>query len=273
MKLRYFTALFMISFLSLDAQTSSPVPTPPTAAPIQIMPMGASIVWGLGVAGGFRERLEFLLHEKGIAFEFVGKINNTEKGTTTLQDKHCEGYSGHVINQGQPGGSGVGKGGNFGWGGLYDKLVEKKSLESPVKVDYVLLLIGTNDISFNVSDANGNILDRLKGLLKFIHEKQPSAHVIVSTLTPMTGKPNRKTEGILAYNTSLLDAATGVSTLPNTSTVDMYAAFLRPDGTVNKDYFGPKDAVHPNKAGYDHMADVWFAALLAQIEKNKTPQP
>jgi lysophospholipase L1-like esterase len=231
------------------------------AAPLRIMPMGDSLTFGLGVAGGYRERLEFLLKSSGQPFSFVGKVNTTDKGETSLLDKHCEGYSGFVINQGQPGGSGVGKGSGFGYGGLYDVLVAKRSLDAPDSVDVVLLLIGTNDVSFNAASTPTSAPERLKGLIQFIQQKQPKARIFVSSLLPIRAKPSRKTEGVTAFNTALRLPATGIITLPRVTLVDLYAAFLLPDGSVNAAYYPPNDAIHPSKAGYDRMADTWFAAL------------
>jgi lysophospholipase L1-like esterase len=261
--LTFITGIFCSFTLSAHAET---LPTPELSGKvIHIMPMGDSLTWGLGVAGGYRELLEKKLSDAGVRFEFVGKVNNTEKGETTLQDKRCEGYSGFVINQGQPGGSGVGKGAGCGYGGLYDVLVSRKSLEAPVEVDVVLLLIGTNDVSFNAPDTNGSALDRLKGLLHFIQEKQPKAQIFLATLPPIHAKVSRKTEGVKAYNAALLDPANGLAALPRVTVVDLYAAFLKSDGTVNGDYYPKNDAIHPNKAGYDAMAGVWFASLTKYL--------
>jgi lysophospholipase L1-like esterase len=257
---RWLLALFAGFFCHFDFSLQAETPKS-SGQVIRILPMGDSLTWGLGVAGGYRELLEKRLTESGVTFSFVGKVNSTEKGPTTLQDKHCEGYPGFVINQGQPRGSGVGKGAGCGYGGLFDILVSRKSLEAPVEADVVLLLIGTNDVAFNAPDTNGSAVDRLKGLLQYILDKQPKAQIFLATLPPIHAKASRKTEGVKAYNAALLDPANGFTALPRVTLVDLSAAFLKPDGTVNGDYYPPNDAIHPNKAGYDAMAEVWFGQL------------
>jgi lysophospholipase L1-like esterase len=259
-------SLWVVTLLPLQAQ-----PTASAKAPLRIMPMGDSITWGMGVPGGYRELLEKKLIDAGVPFQFVGTINNTDKGETSLRDKHCEAYSGFVINQGQPGGSGVGTGAGFGYGGLYDMLVSRKALDTPNSVDVVLLLIGTNDVSFNADNTQGTPLDRLKGLIRFIQEKQPDATVLVSTLPPIHSRPSPKTERLHAYNAALHDPAIGLATLSGITLVDLHAAFLKPDGTINADYYPPNDAIHPSKAGYDAIAEVWFSALQKSLQTQTTP--
>ncbi len=208
---------------------STPGPTAiPTATPVPngatvIMPLGDSITDGLTVPGGYRIKLWSSIQTLGAKIDFVGSMSN---GPAELGDKNHEGHSGWTISQ-------IDTNIN-GWMDTY-------------KPKIVLLHIGTNDIGQNLDLANAP--NRLSALIDKICAKLPAGgKLYVATLVPLSGQDAK----INSYNSAI----PGIVQSKVSAGKPVYVVSM--SGVTLGDL---ADGVHPNRTGYDKMADAWFAAI------------
>jgi lysophospholipase L1-like esterase len=214
--------------------TSGPTVVPtatPTAAPTsvgnaKIMPLGDSITDGTGTPGGYRIKLWSNITNIGKTIDFVGSLSN---GPSDLPDKNHEGHSGWRIDQLDT---------NINaWMDTYQPRI-------------VLLHIGTNDITQNYDLANAP--NRVGGLIDKICAKLPTGgKVYVAKVVPISYASGD--QAAVNFNNQV---ATVVQTKQSSGKpvyiVDMHSALTTADLA---------DQVHPNRSGYDKMADAWFSAI------------
>jgi lysophospholipase L1-like esterase len=212
--------------------TTAPTAEPtaePTASPggiTKIMPLGDSITDGNQTPGGYRIKLWSDIQNIGKTIDFVGSLQN---GPTELPDKNHEGHSGWRIDQLD---SNIN-----GWMDSY-------------KPGIVLLHIGTNDITQNYDLANAP--SRVGGLLDKILAKLPSGgKVYVAKVIPISYASGDQS-AVNFNNQIAVIVQTRQSAGKPVYIVDMHSALTTADLA---------DQVHPNRGGYDKMADVWFAAI------------
>ena len=129
--------------------------------------------------------------------------------------------------------------------------------------DVVLLLIGTNDIWNNQPTAV--VLDRLYDLIDDIAARRQFARIIVSTLPARTDIPALEAAQV-TYNAGIPGVvADHVALGHQVSMVDMHPVLTPFDYS--------SDRVHPSTAGYNKMADAWFAAVSAVISPQGSSNP
>jgi lysophospholipase L1-like esterase len=203
--------------------TRTPTPTP-TNVISKIMPLGDSITDGLVVPGGYRIKLWSSIQSLGKTIDFVGSMSN---GPAELGDKNHEGHSGWQISQ-------------------IDTNIN--NWMDTYKPRIVLLHIGTNDINMNTDLANAP--NRLGALMDKILAKLPAnGKLYVATIVPL----NNQDAKVTAYNSKIPGVVqTRASAGKPVYLVDMYSKLTLAD---------LQDGVHPNRTGYDKMADAWFAAI------------
>ena len=213
----------------------SPTPTPgPSPTPTfdlgRVMPLGDSITDGFSTfRGGYRDNLENLLTDNGIAFDFVGSLQN---GPSSLSDRDHQGHSGFRIDE------------------IANSATSWVQAQDP---DIVLLLIGTNDMNQNYQV--GSAPNRLSTLIDQVLDAAPQSHVVVSTIPPTT--KNQVQPRVEAYNAAIPGiVATKIADGQSVSLVDNYSVLTTAD-------LG--DNLHPNQGGYDKMAEVWFDELLGFV--------
>jgi lysophospholipase L1-like esterase len=201
----------------------TPEPTPGGGI-TKIMPLGDSITDGLVVPGGYRIKLWSSIQSLGATIDFVGSQTN---GPSELGDKNHEGHSGWRIDQ-------IDNNIN-GWMDSYQPRI-------------VLLHIGTNDIGQNYDIANAP--SRLSTLIDKICARLPSdGKLYVAQLVPLNGQD----QNIRNFNSQIPGIVQSkVNSGKPVYMVDMYNALTLSD---------LQDGVHPNRTGYDKMADVWFNAI------------
>jgi len=236
-----------------------------------IMPLGDSITLGIGAVNGYRLPLYNLLHNNGYAFTFVGSQNSNSDATLTSigQGQH-EGVSGSAI---QDLGSSPGDGSKFiapftPSRGIVDVLPAVMG-PGTVAPDYILLLIGGNDVVFDYNDDPANPAGssahapaRLDHLIAAISNKitgeRPNAHLIVASLTPTAIAS--KNAPIQAFNAALPQIIANHQALgENVSLIDLYTP-LNPATDFADGY------LHPNAMGYEKIATAFYNGIVAVPE-------
>lgn len=213
--------------LPLLALVPSALAACPETGACRVLPLGDSITDGYNVPGGYRINLEDLLLAHGVQLDFVGGMRN---GPVALADKDHEGHSGWRIEQ-------------------IDAILARKLLTySP---DVVLVHLGTNDIfqSYDVPGAPARMQTLVDRILTF----DPTTTVFVAGIIPSSNPTynaliedyDAELQGLVA---DWADAGYDVHY------VDQYSGF--PSWML-------ADGVHPNRAGYNRMASVWYDAWVA----------
>lgn len=210
------------------------------ATPMRIMPLGDSITYDdrlsdyegtarpTSMRTGYRSHLYYKLSDAKYEVDFVGSLIAGQSIAPAFDPN----------NEGHPGWTSYDISHN-----VYNFL-----LYNPA--DIVLLHIGSNDGSTSVDGVN-SILDEID-----LYEEHTGRFVRVIVALIIDGKYqdsiylqvfNQKLSKLLDYRILNGDALT---------VVDMY----RGAGLTSEDY---ADGSHPNDAGYQKMADVWFDALMS----------
>ena len=200
--------------------------------PIRIMPLGDSITYGSGGAGGYRYPLYLSLTNEGYNVDYVGTQTGNSVAGLGAEVNH-EGHGGWRITSPS--------------NGLYDYIYGWfEAIEDP---HVILLHIGTNDSGG--FDSSLEDVDNLDALVTRMTECQPSAHIIVTTLLKR-GEPNY-TYITNYYNPYIYPLVTNqVAQGRNVHYLDMHAYLELSD---------MPDTVHPDEIGYQKMADAWFPAI------------
>ncbi|GAA1852176.1 RICIN domain-containing protein [Asanoa iriomotensis] len=191
---------------------------------VRVMPLGDSITDGYNVPGGYRINLWQRLAGGGYAVDFVGSGFN---GPASLGDHDHEGHSGWRIDQ------------------IDANVVAWLRAYTPRTV---LLHIGTNDLNQNYDIANAPA--RLSALIDKIRATAPDVELFVAQITPETDAT--LAARVRAYNAAIPGIVAGKGA--RTHLVDLHSPLTTADLA---------DGVHPNQAGYDKMAAVWYSALRA----------
>jgi lysophospholipase L1-like esterase len=211
----------------------------PATGPCKIMPFGDSITQGYNVAGGYRAPLFHLALAADRDITFVGSANDFSVPTVdgmTFPKNH-EGHGGYTIE------------GNNG-------IAQFVSTSIPsYKPNIITLMIGTNDIN-----GNNNLADapnRLGKLLDAIFMRDANILVVLAQIVPT--RTDGTNNAVKTYNAAMPNlVSTRVSKGQHILLVDMYTAFTK-DANYKQSLFA--DNLHPNQAGYNAMADVWFQAV------------
>lgn len=223
-------------------------------ADFTIMPLGDSITFGSqsqgDIPGGYRTRLYSDLHDAGFTFTFVGtSTQNPSSLLTQASQTHHEGHPGYRIDQiannlDRNDGS---QGNN---GGLW--------FHKPAPPDIVLLHIGTNDILQNF--LTSTMAKRLDSLIGQIMADSPTSLLFVSSIIPINRDANMKAL-VQAYNAQIRDVIVPKydSLGDRVVFVDQYPNFVDANGNIIAARL--PDTVHPDRIGYDRMADTWAAAI------------
>ena len=211
---------------------------------VRILPLGDSITEGIGWedGGGYRAVLREKLIAAGYDVKFVGSNTTYNAGIEGFLHEGHGGWYLYTIHEALA-----------GW---------MSTTEDP---HVILLMIGTNDFGGHFDYKN--ILYRLSGLLDDLAEKQPSAKIIVSTLTPRTEAWD---ENYLKpyYNNGLPAlVAEHQAKGQQVSMIDLYSALTRGTPATGGDF---PDELHPNEGGYRKMAQAWFEGIQSVLPVTAT---
>jgi len=234
---------FLFFLLSLLNNTGAlPLPTPSVndtelvfndrvlnnGVQLRILPLGASIVYGLKSSdgNGFRYGLRNQLVDNGNPVNFVGSNHGG-----SMIDNECEAWPGYTI----------------------DQVAQKAELSIPSQPNLVLLHVGTNDAVQNLDIQNAG--NRLGSLIDRLFDAIPGVTVVASTLL---SNANSQTQANVAiYNRKIPDV---VQTRQAQGKQIVYVDF-------SSSYFSlsdlSSDGTHPTDAGYLKMAEVWYQGIAA----------
>jgi len=204
--------------------------------PIYIMPLGDSITLG-NANGGYRQKLYLDLTDDGFNVDFVGNQSDPDSPDPWFDTDH-EGHPGWHANQ------------------IRDNVYDWLELNP---ADFVLLHIGTNDISYgdkaqNVKNEVNEILDNID-----LYEDDYNKDITVFLARIILRTDDvAKNETTKAFNDALEDMALDrIADGDDIIIVDMENALTYPDDMAS--------GVHPNAVGYQKMADVWYNAIYTKL--------
>ncbi|MCL4706715.1 Ig-like domain-containing protein [bacterium] len=200
-------------------------------AQTKIMPLGNSITEGTGSSNnaGFRYYLYNLLSNANVPFDFVGSLQDG----TGFADTDHEGHSGFRAEQ-----------------------LDVTTYLNTYDPDYVLLEVGTNDISLN--ETATQVRDDIAAILDAIHAQDPAIKTFLSTVVPRKDSAARQTttENLNALLATLVTAKAAAG--QNVVLVDN-AGRIMADANWETNLMA--DNLHPNDAGYELMAVEFYNAI------------
>ncbi len=201
---------------------------------LRLLPLGDSITEGYDVPGGYRWRLGERLREAGVTFEFVGSLEN---GPDDWRDRHHEGHSGWRIDQ------------------LQAHIHEWLATAKP---DWVMLMIGTNDIVQNWELSTA--LARLTALVEAIVQDCPQGTLAIATVPPILDffpVGSNLNAHVNTYNDGVRSLVQDQQAQGRSiQLVDAYPVFAPED---------LPDGVHPNRTGQDKLGELWFQTLITGL--------
>ena len=201
---------------------------------LRIMPLGASVTWGVGSTTGssYRKDLRDLLVAAGNTVDMVGEV----KHGSDFTDNESESFSGYTLEQ----------------------IAEKAAAAVPkYKPNLVLIDAGTNNCN-----RGGTVADlgrKMTALLEGIFAASKGASVVLATIlaNPDAKQDACRVDANRQYAALVEDlAAKGRKVV----LADMRSA----QAPTTRDL---ADGRHPNDAGYAKMASVWFQGIQLVISK------
>ncbi len=209
--------------------------TPPSEGVLVIMPLGDSLTND----GRSRARLWHLLRDDGHELNYVGD----QKQQGTIPDPYHEGVGGVIIQE----------------------VAEKaERLMKTHKPEYILLMIGTNNIAWYVNETAEEIAKRWDDLVQLLFDSsEPGTYIIAATIPPVTSRESGREE------LEEIDRAE-VTKMFNSELRD-YISEREENGDniiladvekeLNLEDHVASDGVHLNKDGYEVMGEVYYEAM------------
>ncbi len=211
--------------------------------PIIILPVGDSIT-----QGGKRDQQEYtyrlplqmMLHNAGIAYDFIGSQNKGLHKDATWPDvaknkpfdPDHEGYYGNKTRK------------------VVDKVMAAWPSYEKVP-DMVLVHLGTNDQK--AGDYENTVGQPLREFIEFLRIKNPEVIILLGHLNFEDGEAAKEIRNVVAK--VAIDYHTEKSPVV---TINHYEDFIEQPEEVYTDTF---DWAHPNLKGQEKMARKWFEAM------------
>ncbi|KAL2819388.1 hypothetical protein BJX63DRAFT_428611 [Aspergillus granulosus] len=208
--------------------------------PLRILPLGASITWGLASSdnNGYRKALRDQLRSDGFDVNMVGSRSNGE-----MADNDVEATSGYIIDE-----------------------VRAAAANSLIyKPNVVLINAGTNDCRRNLAiDTAG---ERMRALIMDLLTAPDMSHTLI-VLSTLLQSGNE----ITMSNQPLVNAQYRnlVTDLRGKGHNIVLAEMDPQDGEGSNRLTYPDsfaDVTHPNDQGYKIMASIWYDAIKAAVSQ------
>ncbi|MDB6035876.1 MAG: hydrolase, partial [Verrucomicrobiales bacterium] len=206
--------------------------------PLRIIPLGDSITYGLGAAGGFRAPLYQLMTNAGYFMDFAG--TQTGNSAPSLPDPEHEGYSGYTIRN-------------------IDSILPVIFAGTP-DPDIIMVFLGTNDYRGSGDDPD-HATNRLEALIVRMTTNWPGVKVIVGNLLP---RPDAWETQILTTFNPIVPA---MCERLRSQGLSVYFTDLRSVITLAD----LPDTLHPTQFGYNKLGTNWFAAIKGLTCSNCPP--
>lgn len=206
----------------------------------KIMPIGDSITKGLGSSdnSGYRNDLQSFLNIYSIDYDFVG--SQSDGGFSDNQHEGHLQYTAAQINSNVD-----------GWLDTYNP-------------DYVLLLIGTNDIGANPIE---NITTDIENILNKIHNHNSSINILLSSLIPSM---NISKDNLITELTGKIKSLYEKKKSENYQIRYIGAnEIFKSNENWTAEYMAP-DSIHPNDTGYSVMGEAFFHGIINLINGGGT---
>ena len=124
-----------------------------------------------------------------------------------------------------------------------------------VRPKAIVFMGGINDLSQSPAGTPETIAANVRSTLEQIRKEAPATPVLVCETLP---SHSASLETVVAINQAVDKV---LADFPHAHRVRTYAAFLKPDGTLNPELF--LDGTHPNSAGYT----VWQGILAPELAR------
>jgi lysophospholipase L1-like esterase len=220
---------------------------PEGGAPCRVMPFGDSITDAYNAPGGYRVGLFRAARRDGRRIHFVGsERNGPARVDGAAFPRAHEGHSGYTIDAAP----------DFNRRGITALAGEAIDEHRP---HVVLLMIATNDVSLDLDLADAPA--RLGRLMDRILDRDPNLLLVVAQITPT--RDEALNLRATTFNAAIPALVAGrVAAGRHVLLADMYSAF-----TKSPDYQERllEDALHPSQAGYDRMAEAWYAVVKSAL--------
>ncbi|MFE5656034.1 ricin-type beta-trefoil lectin domain protein [Streptomyces sp. NPDC056517] len=225
MRRPWFLPLIMLVAVTLGVTAAGVTPASvASTTSLRVMPLGDSITWGVGssTGNGYRSPLRNRLAAEGHPLDFVGTLRGG-----SMPDSDNEGHSGYKIHE---------------IAALADASLTR------YRPNVVTLMVGTNDLnqSYQVSTATA----RLRALVDRITAAAPDATVLVASLVVSTSGSEEQYRA--AYNQAVPHI------VRDAQATGRHVAYVDMSSLTTADL---ADALHPNDAGYQKMADAFHRGI------------
>ncbi|MCX2982187.1 sialate O-acetylesterase [Halieaceae bacterium IMCC14734] len=137
---------------------------------------------------------------------------------------------------------------NRGIGGdITTGVLQRLEQVSKAAPERVFLMIGTNDLTHG-PDSRDTSYQQYREIVQRLQQESPRTEIFLQSVLPRAAD---KQEEVEAYNAVIAEIATATGT----TFIDLYPAFLDPDGSIKDAY--SNDELHLNGPGYQ----LWQAQL------------
>lgn len=209
--------------------------TPPSEGVLVIMPLGDSLTND----GRSRARLWHLLRDDGHELDYVG--DQHQQGL--IPDPDHEGVGGITIQE------------------VADKAEHLMNTHKP---DYILLMIGTNNIAWYLNETPEEIAERWDNLVQLIFDSsEPGTYIVAATIPPVTPRESGRDdlENIERAEVTKMFNSELRSYISDREDNGENIILADIEKELNLEDHVASDGVHLNESGYEVMGIMYYEAM------------